>query len=398
MSKNTGSSSFFKRSTLTTTNTNTTITGKSSIIKRDGGIKLLDAQEQSASPKEAKRKRKELEKETQKKLKMEEKQLEKEKLKQSHRTSIEDKEKLAIEPTDKPMISDTNNTNIITSNNGDNGLNQPIEPITQAHVEIEPHQHQPQAKNESPHRQPQTIQQIFNSMNQNNDLHYQQQAQQISTLNDILTASSNQSNANPSFNPLPPSLPMFTTNINHNNYNMHSSPLQLPQINHNHHHLVPSNIINVPDFTPTKLEPIQQHQQTVYNIQSPMLGSNPTLLGLNGQNSQMNRAQQQQPQQQQSLSLTREQMLQAQEMFNSSNRLTRPEKALILGFIAGSRENPRPEHGSLVSIKLNESEEILTSSNGQQHRVLSELFFQMNYDTGEYKKIKKVKPIVMGAN
>lgn len=30
-------------------------------------------------------------------------------------------------------------------------------------------------------------------------------------------------------------------------------------------------------------------------------------------------------------------MLQAQEMFNNSNKLTRPEKALILGFIAGSR-------------------------------------------------------------
>ncbi len=56
-------------------------------------------------------------------------------------------------------------------------------------------------------------------------------------------------------------------------------------------------------------------------------------------------------------------------------------------------ENPRPEHGSLISIKLNESEEILTSSNGQQHKVLSELYFQMNYDTGEYKKIKKLKPI-----
>lgn len=30
-------------------------------------------------------------------------------------------------------------------------------------------------------------------------------------------------------------------------------------------------------------------------------------------------------------------MLQAQEMFSNSNRLTRPEKALILAFIAGSR-------------------------------------------------------------
>ena len=30
-------------------------------------------------------------------------------------------------------------------------------------------------------------------------------------------------------------------------------------------------------------------------------------------------------------------MLEAQEMFRTSNKVTRPEKALILGFMAGSR-------------------------------------------------------------
>jgi type 1 fimbria pilin len=54
-----------------TTNTSTTITGKSSsAIKRNVGIKLLDVQEQSATPKEVKRKRKELEKELLKKQKV----------------------------------------------------------------------------------------------------------------------------------------------------------------------------------------------------------------------------------------------------------------------------------------------------------------------------------------
>lgn len=33
----------------------------------------------------------------------------------------------------------------------------------------------------------------------------------------------------------------------------------------------------------------------------------------------------------------REQMVEAQEMFRTSNKVTRPEKALILGFMAGSR-------------------------------------------------------------
>ena len=45
------------------------------------------------------------------------------------------------------------------------------------------------------------------------------------------------------------------------------------------------------------------------------------------------------------LTLTKEQMFEAQEMFRTANKVTRPEKALILGFMAGSRENPCPHLG-----------------------------------------------------
>ena len=38
-------------------------------------------------------------------------------------------------------------------------------------------------------------------------------------------------------------------------------------------------------------------------------------------------------------------MFEAQEMFRTANKVTRPEKALILGFMAGSRENPCPHLG-----------------------------------------------------
>ena len=44
--------------------------------------------------------------------------------------------------------------------------------------------------------------------------------------------------------------------------------------------------------------------------------------------------------QRRNLSLTKEQMLEAQEMFRTANKVTRPEKALILGFMAGSRFVP----------------------------------------------------------
>ncbi|KAK3918634.1 Negative elongation factor A, partial [Frankliniella fusca] len=43
------------------------------------------------------------------------------------------------------------------------------------------------------------------------------------------------------------------------------------------------------------------------------------------------------PRERRQLSLTREQMVEAQEMFRTANKVTRPEKALILGFMAGSR-------------------------------------------------------------
>ena len=80
-------------------------------------------------------------------------------------------------------------------------------------------------------------------------------------------------------------------------------------------------------------------------------------------------------------------------MFSNSNKLSRVEKALILGFIAGSRENPNPERGPIITIKLNEAEEIYTAPNGMQHKVIGETYFQMNYDTGDYKKLKKIRAI-----
>ena len=56
--------------------------------------------------------------------------------------------------------------------------------------------------------------------------------------------------------------------------------------------------------------------------------------------------------QRRSLTLTREQMLEAQEMFRTANRVTRPEKALILGFMAGSRDSPAPHLGKKYFIAV----------------------------------------------
>lgn len=49
-------------------------------------------------------------------------------------------------------------------------------------------------------------------------------------------------------------------------------------------------------------------------------------------------------------------MSEAHDMFKRANRVTRLDKALILGFMAGYRDNPRPNPENVLEIKLNESE------------------------------------------
>ena len=48
----------------------------------------------------------------------------------------------------------------------------------------------------------------------------------------------------------------------------------------------------------------------------------------------------------------KEQMDSARKIFQHSNKLSRPEKAVVLGFIAGSRKNPYPEQGNVVTVSF----------------------------------------------
>ncbi|XP_066146875.1 negative elongation factor A [Euwallacea fornicatus] len=93
------------------------------------------------------------------------------------------------------------------------------------------------------------------------------------------------------------------------------------------------------------------------------------------------------------LALTREQMLEAQDMFRTANKVTRPEKALILGFMAGSRDNPCPHLGNIVTIKLSEDKETVMQPDETYVTMLVETHFQMNYNNGEWKRIKKYRQI-----
>ncbi|XP_007537701.1 negative elongation factor A [Erinaceus europaeus] len=101
---------------------------------------------------------------------------------------------------------------------------------------------------------------------------------------------------------------------------------------------------------------------------------------------------QQQPKK--NLSLTKKQLFAAQEMFKTANKVTRPEKALILGFMAGSRENPCQEQGDVIQIKLSEHTEDLPKSDGQgSTTMLVDTVFEMNYATGQWTRFKKYKPM-----
>nr|CAB3267748.1 negative elongation factor A-like [Phallusia mammillata] len=95
------------------------------------------------------------------------------------------------------------------------------------------------------------------------------------------------------------------------------------------------------------------------------------------------------------LTLTREQMFQAQEMFKSANRLSRPEKAIILGFMAGSRENPYPDQGDIVQIVLSEGVQSIASPTGGILPVIVETLYEMNYRTGQAGKRQRIKPATL---
>lgn len=125
---------------------------------------------------------------------------------------------------------------------------------------------------------------------------------------------------------------------------------------------------------PIQVQQIQQTVQPVQTVQTVQTAPQP-----------------QQPLVRRQLQLSREQMVAAQEMFNNSNRVTRPEKALILGFMAGSRENPCPQLGNVVTIKLNESEEDVRQPDQTIQRMIVETHFQMNYSTGEWRKVQKFR-------
>ena len=87
-------------------------------------------------------------------------------------------------------------------------------------------------------------------------------------------------------------------------------------------------------------------------------------------------------------------------MFRTANKVTRPEKALILGFMAGSRvvftfgsfensmtipflfrDNPCPHLGNIVTIKLSENQENVPQTDNTYLTMIVETHFQASSST-----------------
>lgn len=96
------------------------------------------------------------------------------------------------------------------------------------------------------------------------------------------------------------------------------------------------------------------------------------------------------------LKLSNEQIAFARDLFRSSTCLTREDKSRIISFIAGVRDRSADldkSSNAIVTIKLNEKDEIIPDqTTGQPQQYFAETFFQMNTITGEWKRIKKLRP------
>lgn len=59
-------------------------------------------------------------------------------------------------------------------------------------------------------------------------------------------------------------------------------------------------------------------------------------------------------------------------------------------------ENPCPQMGRVLTVRLSENQDAQTQGDGTVKPVMVETYFQMNYDTGEWKQIRKIRPLREG--
>ncbi|KAI2811739.1 hypothetical protein BLOT_002917 [Blomia tropicalis] len=145
---------------------------------------------------------------------------------------------------------------------------------------------------------------------------------------------------------------------------------------------------------------IQQNTSSLYDQVRNQVGQQQTIQQQQHQQPEMvqSHVRPPAPGQQQRSMISREQTQIVQALFQQSNCLTRPEKALILGFMAGTQANPAPSAGSVSMVKFKETIEEHRTTTGASVRVLAEEHFQMNFATGEWKTVKSIRQADLDQN
>ncbi|XP_055328011.1 negative elongation factor A-like isoform X2 [Paramacrobiotus metropolitanus] len=95
------------------------------------------------------------------------------------------------------------------------------------------------------------------------------------------------------------------------------------------------------------------------------------------------------------LKITKETQKTITEIFVNANKVTRPEKILIINFVAGMRANPCPHLGPVLTVRLSENIVPVTLPDGRQIDAIVEEYFHMNFNTGEWKRLRKQKPLTV---
>ena len=56
-------------------------------------------------------------------------------------------------------------------------------------------------------------------------------------------------------------------------------------------------------------------------------------------------------------------------------------------------EKPYAHQGPIITIKLSENTETVTASDGTQQMQLVEMLFEMNYDSGHWRRLKRTRVV-----
>lgn len=65
----------------------------------------------------------------------------------------------------------------------------------------------------------------------------------------------------------------------------------------------------------------------------------------------------------------------------------------ITNFFFFLAEKPYSQQGPIITIKLSENQEIVTASDGTQQIQLVEMLFEMNYDSGHWRRLKRTRVV-----